>query len=178
MFILTVTDNYAQLGKSRLKDHDKTFSGTHKRSTLGKLEKYIETLEDIQLDLQIEQSFKDTRRLTHDGTGKKFHIEINVNGAGEIVEFDDRKKAVERFLEIVDEKGDHWNYEQTESLFVEGVFDDAKEQQHQYVQKPEIDDEPTKQAAERVITALDNSGYSRGQVNAIAKWVRYLATQA
>lgn len=166
MFTLTVTNNYVQ-------GSNPVISGINKRSCLRKLEKFIGELQDIQIDLIIEQGYKDTRRLTHDGTGKKFEIEINVNGAGETEEAVPREKAVKRFLEICEEKGDHWDFQQTESLFVNGVREDEI-----ITQRSPESHEATQEAAEKAIKALDDAGYNRKQVHAICKWMQYLSTQA
>lgn len=165
MFKLTVVNNYA-----KPENAEPLISGINKRSCLRKLEKYIEELESIQLDLIVEQGYKSTRRLIYEN--KEFNIEINENGAGEIESFNERDKAIKRFLEIVEEKGDHWDLEQ-ESLFVEGV----KEEEIVHQRSPDSH-EATQEAAEKVIKALDDAGYNRKQVHAIAKWVQYLSTQA
>lgn len=154
--------------------------GTSKHFCLKKFKDHILAIKDADLYVTICPEYKCYRRLTyhapeeHPVGGNKWEIQICENGAGEIEPFDDKTKAIERFLEIVEEDGEHWESDfELEDLKVKGVRKDKIEQM-----RPPEDHEATQKAAENVIRALDESDYSREQVHAILKWALYISTQA
>lgn len=90
------------------------FKAATKAEALKKLRSWLMKLPNDSLEIKVSFEYKEYRKLTAVEGG--YEIDININGAGETAEFRDRKKAIERFVDICSENGEHWDTESGKNM--------------------------------------------------------------
>lgn len=95
-----------------LKAENEVIEGKDRDEVLSKLKESMNQATDEQLNgVEVNPEYKSYRRIAKDpdAPNNPWSVEVSENGVGETESFTDREKAIERFVEVIAEDGDHWD---------------------------------------------------------------------
>lgn len=89
---------------------DRDFTGKNREAALENLRKALKAASDDEInEVQITVAYKEYRRIFLDEEDNKWKIDISENGCGEYREYGSRAKAIDAFMFMCSEKGEHWD---------------------------------------------------------------------